>query len=157
MWESYIGLSKENFAINHPGGILGKSLRIKVKDLVISIDQCPILKATSTLQDVILSMTKFPVGGAAVLNDKKELLGILVEGDIRRTLAKSDHNGLNTLVELIMNKEPVSIQAEELANVALELMENGKRQIQVLPVLDGKVFVGFLRLHDLLKEGFKRG
>jgi len=157
LWESYIGLSKENFAINHPGGILGKSLRIKVKDLVINIDQCPILKPTSTLQDVILAMTKFPVGGAAVLNEKKELLGILVEGVIRRTLAKSDHNGLNTLVELIMNKEPVSIQAEELANVALELMENGKRQIQVLPVLDGKVFVGFLRLHDLLKEGFKRG
>lgn len=155
LWESYIGLSKENFAINHPGGILGKSLRIKVKDLAIKVSECPTLKPSSTLQDVILAMTKFPVGGAAVINDKQELLGILVEGDIRRTLAKNNHDGLNTLVESIMNREPIAIQEDELANVALELMESGKRQIQVIPVLNGKIFVGFLRLHDLLKEGFK--
>lgn len=155
LWESYVGLSKEHFAINHPGGILGKSLRIKVKDLAIKVSECPTLKPSSTLQDVILAMTKFPVGGAAVVNEKEELLGILVEGDIRRTLAKSDHEGLNTKVEKIMNREPISIQEDELANVALELMENGKRQIQVIPVLNGKRFVGFLRLHDLLKEGFK--
>ncbi len=155
LWESFVGLSKENFAINHPGGILGKSLRIKVKDLSISSHECPLLKSKSTLQDVILAMTKFPVGGAAVVDDNNELLGILVEGDIRRTLAKNNHDGLNTLVETIMNKVPISVQENDLANKALDLMENGQRQIQVLPVLSGKKFVGFLRLHDLIKEGFK--
>lgn len=155
LWESFIGLSKEHFAINHPGGILGKSLRIKVKDIAIKSSECPLLSPKSTLQDVILAMTKFPVGGAAVVNEQNELLGILVEGDIRRTLAKPDHSGLNTLVETIMNKQPISVQENDLANIALDLMENGKRQIQVLPVLNGSTFVGFLRLHDLLKEGFK--
>lgn len=156
LWESYIGLSKEHFAINHPGGILGKSLRIKVGDLTIPIGQCPVLSPQSTLQDVILSMTKFPVGGAAVVDNSGELLGILVEGDIRRTLARENHQGLSTKVDSIMNKEPIFIQEDQLANVALELMENGKRQIQVLPVLNGKKFVGFLRLHDLIKEGFNQ-
>lgn len=156
LWESYIGLSKENFAVNHPGGILGKSLRIKVKDLIIPKDQCPILSETAKLQDVILEMTKFPVGGAAVLAPDGKLLGIVVEGDIRRTFTKSANNGLDTLVKDIMNLQPISISEDQLAFEALELMENGKRQIQILPVLKDKTFVGFLRLHDLLKEGFNK-
>lgn len=152
LFEKYIGLSKEGFAVNHPGGILGKSLRMKVRDLTIKEDQCPVLKSTQTLQDAILMMTKFPVGGCAVV-DNGEFKGILVEGDIRRTFTR-ENQGLQTSVESIMNRTPTSIHPDQLAFEALELMESKTRSFQILPVLEGKKFLGFIRLHDLLKEGF---
>lgn len=152
LFETYIGLSKEGFAINHPGGILGKSLRMKVSDLLLSADNCPVLSSTGTLQDVILLMTKFPVGGCAIV-DNGEFKGILVEGDIRRTFTR-DNQGLQTKVEAIMNTNPVTVTSDQLASEALVLMESKTRSLQLLPVIEGKKFLGFIRLHDLLKEGF---
>jgi arabinose-5-phosphate isomerase len=152
LFESYIGLSKEGFAINHPGGILGKSLRMKVKDLVTSVHECPVLNPEQTLQDAILAMTKFPVGGCAIVS-QNEFLGILVEGDIRRTFTR-ENQGLQSKLECIMNTNPICIGPEQLAFEALELMESKTRSLQILPVVEGKKFLGFIRLHELLKEGF---
>lgn len=152
LYESQVGLSKEGFAINHPGGILGKSLRMKVKDIMISKDNCAVVSSQQTLQDVILLMTKFPSGGCAVV-DNGEFKGILVEGDIRRTFTK-ENDGLKTLVSKIYNSKPEVINQEDLASLALAKMETKTRSISILPVIEGKSFVGFIRLHDLLKEGF---
>ena len=152
LYEKYIGLSKEGFAVNHPGGILGKSLRMKVRDLTIFSDACAILNSNQNLQDAILAMTKFPVGGCAVV-DKDKFKGILVEGDIRRTFTREDQ-GLQTKVDAIMNRTPTSIHPDQLAYEALELMESKTRSYQILPVVEGDKFLGFIRLHDLLKEGF---
>ena len=152
LFENYIGLSKEGFAVNHPGGILGKSLRMKVRDLTIKAEECAILTSNQTLQDAILVMSKFPVGGCAVV-DNGEFKGIIVEGDIRRTFTK-ENQGLQTSVESIMNRTPTSIHPDQLAYEALTLMESKTRSFLVLPVLEGTKFLGFIRLHDLLKEGF---
>ena len=152
LFEKYIGLSKEGFAVNHPGGILGKSLRMKVRDLIVKESNCPVLSESQNLQDAILGMTKFPVGGCAVV-EKGEFKGILVEGDIRRTFTR-ENQGLQTKVESIMNKTPISVHPDQLAFEALELMESKTRSIQILPVLEEGKFLGFIRLHDLLKEGF---
>jgi arabinose-5-phosphate isomerase len=97
-------------------------------------------------------MTKFPVGGCAIVENGK-FLGILVEGDIRRTFTKENF-GLKTAVVEIMNAKPISIGPEHLAFEALELMEGKSRSLQVLPVVENSRFLGFIRLHDLLKEGF---
>jgi arabinose-5-phosphate isomerase len=152
LFETYIGLSKEGFAVNHPGGILGKSLRMKVRDLIINADQCPVVTSEQNLQDVILLMTKFPVGGCAIV-EKGEFKGILVEGDIRRTFTR-ENQGLQTKVLSIMNTNPISVNPDQLASEALVLMESKTRSLQILPVIEGKKFLGFIRLHDLLKEGF---
>jgi len=150
--ESLTGLSKEGFAVNHPGGILGKTLRMKVRDMMIKASVCPVLTPDQTLQEVILLMTKFPVSGCAIVQENK-FMGILVEGDIRRTFTK-ENLGLKTLVRDIMNQNPVSIGPDNLAFEALQLMENNNRSLQVLPVIEDGIFLGFIRLHELLKEGF---
>lgn len=152
VYEKWIGLSKEGFAVNHPGGLLGKSLRIKVRDLMTKVQECPVVSPAQTLQDVILLMTKFPVGGCAVVEGDK-FVGILVEGDIRRTFTK-ENQGLKTPVRDIMNINPISVGKDNLASEALLLMEGDKRSIQILPVLEDGIFLGFIRLHELLKEGF---
>lgn len=152
LYEALTGISKEGFAVNHPGGILGKSLRMKVKDLMIKESQCPVVESSHTLQEVILLMTKYPVGGCAVV-DNGRFVGILVEGDIRRTFTK-ENAGLKTVISEIMNQKPTTTGPENLAYEALELMEGRSHSFQVLPVVEDEKFLGFIRLHDLLKEGF---
>jgi arabinose-5-phosphate isomerase len=152
LFESLTGLSKEGFAVNHPGGILGKSLRMKVRDLMIKASSCPVLSPDQTLQEVILLMTKYPVSGCAIIEDSK-FLGILVEGDIRRTFTR-ENQGLKTPVSDIMNNNPITIHPDSLAFEALEMMESKTRSFQILPVIEDGKFLGFIRLHELLKEGF---
>ena len=150
--ESLIGLSKEGFAVNHPGGILGKSLRMKVRDLMIKAALCPVLTPDQTLQEVILLMTKYPVSGCAIIEDDK-FVGIVVEGDIRRTFTR-ENLGLKTLVRDIMNSNPITIGPDNLAFEALEIMESKNRSLQILPVIENGKFLGFIRSHELIKEGF---
>jgi len=154
VYEAFVGLSKDRFAANHPGGLLGKSMLMKVKDLMVHEAQCPIVIKDATLRDVILEMTKFPVGSCAVLNSNKEMIGIIVEGDIRRALA-TDEKALSFKVEKIMTVSALKVNPDVLAHEALRIMEHRERPISHLPVIDSKnIFLGFVRLHDLLKEGF---
>lgn len=155
LFEECIGLSKEGFAVNHPGGWLGKQLRMRVRDLMRPAVQCPSVNETAVLKDVILAMTSLPVGGCAILNQKK-LVGIIVEGDIRRTFAR-DSKGVDSPVSEVMTANPKVVQADALAMEALSIMESKERSIGVLPVIDESgVFIGMLTLHDLVREGFTR-
>ena len=154
VFEKISGLSREKFAVNHPGGLLGKSLLMRVQDLMWPIEKCSVVKESSTLKEAILSMTKDNLGGCAVVDKKANLLGIIVEGDIRRVLTDSNYD-LDVKVLNVMTKSPVMIKSDDLALTALKLMEDRKRQISILPVVNSEnIFEGFIRLHDLLKEGF---
>ncbi|MBC98835.1 MAG: hypothetical protein CME63_13895 [Halobacteriovoraceae bacterium] len=153
LYENIIGLSREGFALNHPGGRLGKSLRLKVGDLMIAKDKCPCLSPKQTLKEAIVAMTDRPVGACFVLNDKEEIEGLLVDGDIKRFFSKDNLN-LESDILSLMNKSPITISQDELAVEGLKLMEEGKRPFSLLPVVDAdQKFVGVLRLHDLFKEG----
>ena len=152
-YEKWVGLSKEGFAVNHPGGLLGKSLALKVENLMWKKSECPTLNEQAKLKDVIIEMTSRPVGGCAILDGDK-LKGIIVEGDIRRTFTRENTLGVETSVTEIMTKEPVSVTSLALAFDALKLMEDRANSLSILPVVESGVFLGFIRLHDLLKEGF---
>ncbi len=152
LYENVLGVSREKFAVNHPAGLLGKSLSLTVDRLLVPASECPHVDDGATLQDAILAMTQKPVGMCAVLKGHT-LLGIVVEGDIRRAFAKSP-DAIRTPVKDLMNKTPQSVTSTILAFEALKLMENPKRQISVMPVIDDGKFMGVLRLHDLFKAGF---
>ena len=152
LFENCVGLSKEGFAKNHPGGLLGKSLLMKVENLLQGKSECPCLEPDSTLKDAILEMTNKPIGACAIL-DGDTLEGIIVEGDIRRSIVKND-KALGMSLSEVMTKNPICVSSDTLALDALSLMESNGRQIYVLPVVDNNEFKGFIRMHDLLKEGF---
>lgn len=153
LFEKETGLSKEGFAENHPGGLLGKSLRLQVKHLITSKENCPIVSPHSTLKDALVEMTRMPVGGLAVVEGDK-FLGLVVDGDIRRSLAREEVD-LSSKIDGLMNKTPQTITLEALAIDGLKMMESGERSFSILPVIEQGQFVGFLRLHDLVREGFK--
>lgn len=153
LYENVLGVSKEKFAVNHPAGLLGKSLSLTVSKLLIAANECPSVNESATLQDAILAMTQKPVGMCAVL-EGDVLKGILVEGDIRRAFAKSA-DAIKTPVKELMTAKPATVSPQILAFEALKMMENPSRLINVAPVVEDGKFKGVLRLHDLFKAGFQ--
>ncbi len=153
LYEHVSGLSKEGFAQFHPGGKLGKSLRLKVKDLMIPVGECASLKEGDSFKTAIMKMSEYPLGAAVILGEDHKLKGLVVEGDVRRLLSQESYD-LEVDAIKVANKSPITICQEELASVALKTMEERENPFSVLPVLDdNKSFVGLLRLHDLFKEG----
>ncbi len=141
--------SSNDFAMVHPGGTLGKQLYLKVDDIYTQ-HGLPMVKPDSLLKEVILEITSKRLGATAVVDDKKNLLGIITDGDLRRMLQK-EASITSVRATEIMNKNPKSIDREELAVKALQLIQ--ENNISQLVVTDGPIVVGFIHLHDLLKEG----
>jgi arabinose-5-phosphate isomerase len=154
LFESFVGLSKEHFARNHPGGLLGKSLSLKVESIMIPLENSATCSLDTTMKEVILLMTRYPTGICSVIDDGHKLQGIVVEGDIRRHLV-GDQDFLSWPVSKVMNKSPKFLNTKSLALDAIKLMEEKNKMVYVLPVLDDDHRMkGVLRLHDLVREGF---
>lgn len=146
------GLTAEDFAANHPAGRLGKRLTLKVADLMHS---SPNVSASDGWLDVVKAISKASLGAVNVVDNEGQLIGIVTDGDLRRTIERveADHLGLLTASSM-MTRSPIAATAEMLAYDALQLMENRPSQISVLPIVgaDGKC-VGLLRLHDIVRSG----
>lgn len=140
--------SSEDFAKFHPGGSLGKQLYLRVEDLVSS--QVPLVQADTPLRDVIVEISSKRLGATAVVDNSKNLLGIITDGDLRRMLQKESNIAKIKAVD-IMTRTPKSIDQHEFAVKALQVMQ--ENNITQLVVKDGDRVVGFIHLHELLKEG----
>lgn len=149
-------LTKEDFAINHPAGALGKRLTLKVKHIMNQGLELPKISPDALLPDALKELNRIPLGCVCVLDNNDYLLGIITDGDIRRLLSSHLFSELETLkVCDIMVQEPLKINPETLAYDALNIMENNrKKSVSVLPVVtDENVCLGVVRLHDLVKLG----
>jgi len=153
LYESVRGVSKEQFAINHPAGLLGKSLSLTVGKLMTPAANCAVALPDTALTEALLIMSRHPVGLLAVLEGTK-LVGILAEGDVRRALTQ-DPQALSRPVSKFMTSSPLRTSPDVLAYEALKVMEQRERPVSALPVLGpDNLFLGVLRLHDLLRAGF---
>jgi arabinose-5-phosphate isomerase len=142
------GFTASDFARYHPGGALGKRLYLKVEDLLSNIEQ-PIVSSDAPLNEVILEISSKRLGATAVV-DSGKLVGIITDGDLRRMMQKKfDFDTLKA--GDIMTKNPKTVIREMMAVEALTLMKSNN--ITQLVVSDGMNFIGFVHLHDLLKEG----
>jgi arabinose-5-phosphate isomerase len=143
------GFSPDDFARYHPGGTLGKKLYLRVQDIAVH-NAKPMVLATASLKEVIMEMTSKRLGATAVVAGEGKLLGIITDGDLRRMLEKNpDPSGAHAAE--IMSARPTTIQQDALAVEALEILRS--KDISQLPVMEGEVYVGFLHIHDLVKEG----
>ena len=141
--------SSRDFAEYHPGGSLGKQLYLKVSD-VITNNQLPLVAPETALKDVILEISSKRLGCTAVVDQDKNLLGIITDGDLRRMLQKEAVIAGVKAAD-IMTRTPKKIEKDEFAVKALHQMQEGN--ITQLVVMDGPKVIGFIHLHDLLKEG----
>ena len=145
-------LTAEAFAANHPAGRLGKRLTLKVANLM---HESPNLCAEAGWLEVVKTLSRYALGAVNVIDSGGRLVGIVTEGDLRRTIEKTAPENLSALSAAeMMTDNPTVTNPEMLAYDALNLMENRPTQISVLPVVDdaGKA-VGLLRVHDIVRSG----
>jgi arabinose-5-phosphate isomerase len=143
--------TKEEFAMLHPGGILGKKLLLRVNDLMVRDDAIPKVSESTLFKDVVFEISSKRLGCTCVVDRLGKLKGVITDGDIRRLFQDNfSFNGIKA--KDIMNKTPKTINENMLGETALELME--KYSItQLIIVNKKKVPIGVVHLHDLVKAG----
>jgi arabinose-5-phosphate isomerase len=142
---------KEDFALYHPGGSLGRKLLLTVEDIMRRGAHFPKVRETMAVKNVLLAITQSRCGSACVLNKNGHLVGIFTDGDLRRHL-ETDTQLLDRKVVEVMTKNPATISRDKLAVEALQVLQDKK--IDELPVVDGQnKLVGLLDVQDLFKAG----
>ena len=142
------GFGETDFAKYHPGGALGKKLYLKVKD-IYPLNEKPEISPQANLKELIVEISSKRLGVAAVI-ENGNLKGIVTDGDLRRMMMKTDDFSSFTAKD-IMSVAPKTIDENELAVAALDLMEQNK--ITQLIVMKDQQYAGIIHLHDLLREG----
>ncbi|MGA7238934.1 MAG: KpsF/GutQ family sugar-phosphate isomerase [Bryobacteraceae bacterium] len=139
----------EQFGDFHPGGQLGRNLRLSVRTAMHAGDEVACVRPETSLRDVIIAMTRCPLGAACVVERDGSLAGLITDGDIRRALTNYDDIRQLSAGDA-MTGRPVTIGPDATLGEALELMERRTSQISALPVVDaGGRSLGLLRLHDV--------
>lgn len=144
------GFTAEDFAMSHPGGLLGRRLLIRVSDLMHTGASVPIVSSSTSLLDALTEISHKGVGMTTVVNEAGHLLGIFTDGDLRRALDRGCD--IQTVkMDSVMTKSPSTIKQSVLAVEALTAMEN--RRITALIVEEERKPIGVIHMHDLLQAG----
>ena len=137
----------EDFARNHPGGQLGRNLLLKVRDVMHPLETVAVLPKDAGFRDLILALSSHNLGAACII-ENRQLLGIVTDGDIRRSLLHASSTDAIKVAD-IMTEKPVFTTPDATLREAIEIMENRPSQISVLPVLENTICVGLVRIHDI--------
>ncbi|MCB1213714.1 MAG: KpsF/GutQ family sugar-phosphate isomerase [Chlamydiia bacterium] len=149
------GFSIDAYAANHPAGKLGKRLSLTVSDLMLTGESLPLCSKEVSLESVLELFSAKKCGCMLVVDDRKKLIGIFTDGDLRRSLEQFGKKAFQMPMNALMVSNPRTVPPGVLAWEALKRMEGDVcHPITVLPVVDSdQQLVGLLRLHDLLQAG----
>lgn len=144
------GFSKENFAVLHPGGSIGRRLHTTIDQVLHNEDQVAHGSSEAALSDVAKAMSEKNLGAFCVVDDNMKLMGVITEGDMRKTIANNSAIDQMKAAD-IMTTNPVVVRKEMNLQDTLEIMEQGNRKIGVAPVVDvNGILLGLVRLHDII-------
>jgi len=145
------GFSAEDFALAHPGGILGRKLLLRLGDIMHAGAEMPAVTEDTLLSDALVEMSRKGLGVTAVVDEKMHVMGIFTDGDLRRALDKGVDVHKAT-IRKVMTAGCLTVKAGMLAAEALGLMQ--RRRVNALLVVDEhQTLVGVLNMHDLLRAG----
>lgn len=146
------GFKEEDFAIRHPGGVLGRRLLLRVEDLLHRGDRLPLVSEEVAMKEALFEITSKRLGVTGVIDAKGNLTGIITDGDLRRGLERKG-DIFKLQAKDLMTRDPKTITADRLAAEAVAIME--QHTITALFVLEngGRKPLGVVHLHDLVKAG----
>jgi arabinose-5-phosphate isomerase len=143
------GFQKEDFAKFHPGGNLGRSLLLRVHQIMRPRSALAVVKPDATIRVVLEAMTGMRAGAAVVAGEDEQLLGIFTHGDFVRHFQTDSRVGERFVADL-MTLNPVVVHQDKLAVEVLNLLE--RHRIDDLVVVDDRgVPVGIVDSQDLTK------
>ena len=144
------GFTENDFAFFHPVGALGRRL-LMVSEVMHVADEIPRVDIETTMREALFEITSKQLGFTTVQDSDDKLLGIITDGDLRRSLEKGS-DPLSLTAGEVMTYSPKIINADALAAKALQLMESNK--IMSLVIVDSEDRVaGVIHMHDILKAG----
>lgn len=145
------GIREEDFALIHPGGILGKKLLLRVEDLMHRGEELPVVGQDELMREAIPMISGKRLGMTAVTDGDGRLVGIITDGDLRRALQRWP-DLLEQPVQAVMTRQPKCIAKTELGAKAVQVM--AQHAITSLLIVDeGGRPEGVIHLHDLLRAG----
>lgn len=146
--------SLDQYAKNHPGGVIGRRSALLVRDLMLHKEKTPICFTQSLLEEALIDFSSKRCGCLIVIDEKKQLKGIFTDGDLRRALQVKGERVLKESLGSLMTPAPKSIEASALAWHAMKVMESDQNApVMVLPVVEKGEVIGILKLHDLIQAG----
>ena len=145
------GLRREDFALFHPGGALGRRLLTRVRDVMGGPDQLPVVRRGVPVKDALFAITSKNYGATCVVNEQGSLIGIFTDGDLRRLMEKEGAEAFRIPIEAAMTPNPKTISPDSLAAEAVRVME--RMEISVIVAVEDKCPVGMVHIHELLKAG----
>ena len=144
------GFREQDFLKHHPAGSLGERLNLKVKDIMLDRHATPEVDENASLHEILSSISRQNLGFTLVTSGDR-LLGIITDGDLRRSLEKGPAVHECRSKDL-MTQNPMTIYEHRTAAEALEIME--RKLITALAVLnENRELTGIVHLHDLLGRG----
>jgi arabinose-5-phosphate isomerase len=146
------GFNEADFAMRHPGGMLGRKLLLRVEDLMFRGARLPLVRETTSVKNALFEITAKRLGVTGVTNEKDQLIGILTDGDLRRGLENKGEI-LSLPAKDLMTRNPKTIPADTLASEAVAVMENFSITSLFVLEHESKKPVGIVHLHDLIKAG----
>ncbi len=145
------GFTRDDFALSHPGGSLGRRLLLMVGDIMHSGSEVPSTQESAKVCDALLEMTENRLGMTAVVNEDNEVVGIFTDGDLRRMLEKN--LDIHTaLISEVMTSACTVISSNMLAAEAMAVMQQKKINALLIVDQDNKLS-GALNMHDLIRAG----
>ena len=143
------GFTRDEFALSHPGGALGRKLLTLVRDVMREGDAVPVVTEAVTALDAMHEISRGGMGMTAVIDAQRKLIAIFTDGDVRRAIEKGV-DLRNVPITQVMTRNPQTIVPDHLAAEAVEIMERNK--VNQLPVVDAQgVIAGALNMHDLFR------
>lgn len=147
------GFTRNDFALFHPGGALGKKLITRVEDLMHTGDEMPAVSADAPMKRVLVEITSKRMGMTGVYGKGHRLAGIITDGDLRRSLERYE-DLLGRRASDIMTRNPKRIEKTALAVKALNIMETYSITSLFVTENGNKDRpIGIIHLHDILKAG----
>lgn len=143
--------SRNDYALHHPAGALGKKLLVKVSDVMHGGEENAIVPLGSSLRSAIIEMSTKGLSMVTIVDKNNRLKGIITDGDLRRMLEKGV-DVYNEIIDSVMTVNPLWIDSREMAVNALQYMSD--HRITSMPVVNADGFVvGSVLMQDIFKAG----
>ena len=145
------GLKREDFALFHPGGALGRKLLTRVRDVMGTGENLPVVHEGVSVKDALFVITSKGYGAVCVVDLEGKLTGIFTDGDLRRLMERLGTGAFEARIQDAMTRTPKTISPDALAAEAVKVMEHN--EISVLVAVEDGRPTGIVHIHELLKAG----